>query len=40
MMKNNEEFKKICKVCGDEIPIGIRLMRICPKCLIKPVKKN
>lgn len=40
MMKNNEEFKKICKVCGDEILIGIRLMRICPKCLIKPDKKN
>jgi hypothetical protein len=40
MMKNNEEFKKICQVCGDEIPIGIGLNKICPKCLIKPQLKK
>jgi len=40
-MKNkNKEFKKICQVCGDEIPIGIQLTRICPKCLIKPPVKK
>jgi len=34
------DYKKICQVCGDEIPIGISLSKICPKCLIKPIQKK
>jgi len=35
-----EEYRKICVVCGDIIPSGLSLTQICPNCLIKPPKKN
>lgn len=40
MNNKKVDYKKICQVCGDEIPIGVRLYEICPKCLIKPPVKK
>jgi len=41
MSKKENRFKKICSVCGDEIPIGLLLNKICTKCLYSSqVKKK
>ena len=29
-----------CKLCGDPIPPGLRMTKVCPSCLIKRPKKN
>jgi len=35
---DKKKFCKKCELCGDEIPLGLTLSKICVKCLTKGKK--
>jgi NMD protein affecting ribosome stability and mRNA decay len=38
-MTVRREYKPICIRCGDEIPLGLKLNKVCLDCLFKKMKK-
>jgi hypothetical protein len=38
VVMDKKKFCKKCELCGDEIPLGLTLFKICVKCLTKGKK--